>query len=389
MNYSYFSNFLYINKYSRNFNNNYLDSFIKFSTFKDKSEVLLEYFDLEENSTKKNSEMEVYRYNYLKRLNFDNIDNIAKIADNYFFKYSFNDKEIVVLKYNNKENTLYEIEKTKTTFTNKIKNITIFNNLNNTYTIYICLSENKKIVIFNFHINSETLIKSKDEINKSETGYFNKAIQLSNEIVAATNNLFLIDIWIKDKKNETGYSYLTRILTKESSITDILSINSDYFITSHIYGKLSFYDIKSLSLIKIINKIDCLSTSNTLLKFGDLYIIVNCVKGFTIISIKTKEVVQFIQDYYDSYNKKEFFLNSNNNIYIMYVGKIDFINDSDSDVNVSYERILSVFVLKFMDTSFQPLEKYEKIKVNDELHLICVNDQKFMLSGKNVYLIDE
>ena len=307
MNYSYFSNFLYINKYSNNFNNIYLDSFMKISSFKEKSEKLFEYFELQDSSAQNDSEMEVHKNIDLKPLNFKNIDNIINITDNYFFKYSFDDKEIVILKYNNKENKLDEIEKTKITFIKEISNITVFNNLNNTYTIYACLSNNNKIIIFNFDINSETLIQSKNEIIKSDIGYFQKAIKLSNGMIATSNNIIGIDIWIKDKKNETGYSHLARIIPKELFIADILSVNKDYFISSHLSGNLSFYEIKSFSLIKILNKINCLTKPNSLLKFRNLYIIVNCVKGFSIISIKTKEVVQFIQDFFDSYNKKEFF----------------------------------------------------------------------------------
>ena len=69
--------------------------------------------------------------------------------------------------------------------------------------------------------------------------------------------------------------------------------------------------------------------------------------------------------------------------------KNDSDSDSDADIKIIYKRIFNVFVLKFMDTSFQPLEKYENIKVNDDLHLICVNNQKFMFSGKKIYLLEE
>ena len=190
----------------------------------------------------------------------------------------------------------------------------------------------------------------------------------------------------KDKGSNTGYSHLTEIVTKEY-ITDILSVNSDYFITSHYFGKnINFYNIETLSLEKSLNKINCLSTPNTLLKFDNLYIIVNCVKGLSIISIKTKEVVQFIQDYLFVYNEKELFLNTNNDIYIIYQEIIDDNSEYDSSENI--QKIINIVALKFLD-SFEPFKVYVKIKVKGDLHLICVNDEKIMLSGKKIYSFDK
>ena len=48
INYSYFDNFNYLNKYSKNFNNEYLNIFAKSSTFEEKSKKLFEYFLQEE-----------------------------------------------------------------------------------------------------------------------------------------------------------------------------------------------------------------------------------------------------------------------------------------------------------------------------------------------------
>ena len=48
INYSYFENFNYLNEYSKNFNNEYLDKFVKRKTFEEKSEMLFEYILQEE-----------------------------------------------------------------------------------------------------------------------------------------------------------------------------------------------------------------------------------------------------------------------------------------------------------------------------------------------------
>ena len=386
INYSYFSNFIYLNKYTKNFNNEYLDNFMKSSTFKEKGNILLDYLSLEELESKKIPDIKVHTNINLECSNFMNIDNIAKITDNYFFKHSFDDKEIVVLNYNEKENTFYEIQKTKDIFIYKIYNVTVIDNLDKTYTIYVCLSNNKKIIIYNFDLSSQNLIKSNDKIIKLGIGHFKKVIQLSNEIIATSDSNYGIDVWKKDKGSNTGYSHLTEIVTKEY-ITDILSVNSDYFITSHYFGKnINFYNIETLSLEKSLNKINCLPTPNTLLKFDNLYIIVNCAKGLSVISIKTKEVVQFIQEYLFAYNEKELFLNSNNDIYIIYQEIIDDNSESDNSENI--QKIINIVALKFLD-SFEPFKVYVKIKVKGDLHLICVNDEKIMLLGKKIYSFDK
>ena len=386
INYSYFSNFIYLNKYTKNFNNECLDNFMKSSTFKEKGNILLDYLSLEELESKKIPDIKVHTNINLECSNFMNIDNIAKITDNYFFKHSFDDKEIVVLNYNEKENTFYEIQKTKDIFIYKIYNVTVIDNLDKTYTIYVCLSNNKKIIIYNFDLSSQNLIKSNDKIIKLGIGHFKKVIQLSNEIIATSDSNYGIDVWKKDKGSNTGYSHLTEIVTKEY-ITDILSVNSDYFITSHYFGKnINFYNIETLSLEKSLNKINCLPTPNTFLKFDNLYIIVNCAKGYPIISIKTKEVVQFIQDYLFVYNEKELFLNTNNDIYIIYQEIIDDNSEYDSSENI--QKIINIVALKFLD-SFEPFKVYVKIKVKGDLHLICVNDEKIMLSGKKIYSFDK
>ena len=71
---------------------------------------------------------------------------------------------------------------------------------------------------------------SKDKISKSGDEVFKKAIQLPNGYVI-TYDYDGIDIWIKDQLNDDGYSHLKNIIL-ENHITDILSVNSEYFVSS-------------------------------------------------------------------------------------------------------------------------------------------------------------
>ena len=263
----------------------------------------------------------------------------------------------------------------------------MYDNLDNIYKIYACLNNKKRVAIFNFDLNNCKLEKSDIlEITKSTEiiksgfgfGHFKKAIQLPNELVATSDDDNEIDIWIKDKENDDGYTHLNNIIL-DYDIADILSVNSEYFISSHCNEKkINYYDIESLSIKKSLDNIDCLSTQDSLLLFNVQYIIINCKKGFTLIYIKTKELVQYIEDYIDKYETKEFFLNFYGNIIIMYVNSE---NNNNKEINI--------FNAKFTDSSFQIVEKFTKKFITSEtLHLTCIDEDNLMLWDKKIYLLE-
>ena len=247
INYSYFSNFSYLNKYTKSFNNEYLDNFSKSSIFEEKGRILFEYIVHEKNKLHKMvPEVEINNSNRLIDCNILNNNIIAKITDNYFFKYSKREEKVKLVKYKVKDNKIIENIKSEKSFISEIYSVSVFDNLDNTYTIYACLSNKKIVNIFSFDLENYVLSKSKDKISKPESGHFKKAIQLPNEVVVTSDDDYIIDIWIKDQENENGYSHLNNILL-ENDITDILSVNSEYFISSNNYDRqIYFYDIKSL-----------------------------------------------------------------------------------------------------------------------------------------------
>ena len=289
INYSYFDNFNYLNKYSKNFNNEYLNIFAKSSTFEEKSKKLFEYF-LQEEKKKHigKSGLKIKNKNILNCGKF-NYKNITRITDNYFFT---NSKEnVLLIKYEIKKDKLIKKVKAKRAFLSKIYSVSIFHNLDNNYTIYACLSDNKKVVIFDIDLVNRILSIKDNEISKPGSGNFLKAIELNKDLIATSDNDFIIDIWIKDQENNNGYSHINNIKL-ESNISNILSVNSEYFISSHRQKRLiNFYDIKSLSIEKSLNNINCTKGQDSLLLFDNKYIIINCLKGFAFISIKTKELV--------------------------------------------------------------------------------------------------
>ena len=390
INYSYFTNFSYLNKYSKCFNNEYLDNFSKSSTFEDKGKLLFEYLIHEKNKLLKSEpEIEIYNNNILRNCNIINNSIIVKISDNYFFKYSEIERKVKIVKYKVKDNKIIEDIKAEKTFSSRIYDVSIFNNLDNTYTIYACLSNNKTITVFNFDSENCVLSNSEDKIYKPENGHFKKIIQLPHELVVTSDDDYYIDIWIKEQETGEKYSYLKDIKLKHD-ISDILFVNSEYFISSQNYDKkIYFYDIKSLSIEKSLNNIDCLATQNSLFVFNDEYIIISCEKGFALIYIKTKEFVQYIEDYINKYEKKELYLDSNNVIYIKYFysykeGESD---NSDDDVYTIINEI-EIFTVIFINFSFQIIKKYENIHPKGNLHLTCINHNNLMLWDKKVYLLE-
>ena len=279
--------------------------------------------------------------------------------------------------------------KAKTAFLPKIYSVSVFHNSDNNYTIYACLSDNKKVAIFDIDLSSQILSLNNNEISKPGSGHFLKAIKLNNELVATSDNDNIIDIWIKDQENDKGYSHINNIIFN-NEVSNILSVNSEYFISSHREKKvINFYDIQSLSIVKSLKKIESIKGQDSLLLYDNKYIIINCYKGFAIVYVKTKELVQFIEDFLGlKYGKKEFILNSkNSSIYIIYKNDEED-DDSESDcVRIKKQYEIKIFVLKYIDGSFQIVEEYEKFENRENLHLSYIDDDRLLLFDKNIYML--
>ena len=386
INYAYYSNFHYLNRYSNKFNNDYFDNFLKCFTFQERTKILFDYFSKEDKSSNiiPKTDYSLRKYN----LYSDII--LSKISDNYYLKYSKQEKTIEVLKLNTKDDNLINLKQSTRHFAEDIYNISIFDNKDQTYSIYICLSNLATIEIYKFNIVTGILTKSENEIEKNGIIRFKKVIQMNNDLIATADQNKGIDLWTKDKDSPHGFSVLLEIIVSDS-ITDILSVNNEYFISSHYStDKINFYDIKSLSIEKSLFNIDCIDNRNSLLLFKNGYILVNCINGIAMISIKTKEVIQDIKNFMGDYEKKEIFLCSNYNVCLMYLdeNQDDKGNESDeSEESEDEKKIMNIFVLKYIDFSFQLSEKMENIKGNNNLSLMCINNKNIILWGKSMMLI--
>ena len=309
------------------------------------------------------------------------------MTDNYFFIYY---KTIGgLIKFEMKEGKLKKDVKAISIDVGEIYSVSVLHYLDNYFRIYACLSNNKKVIIFDIDLKKEELRKNKNEISKPGSGHFIKTIEIFNELVATSDTDYIIDIWIKAQENNNDYFHINNIVL-ESDISNILSVNSEYFISSHsIKKQIYFYDIKSLSIEKSLDNIDCVSSQDSLLLYDDKYIIINCYKGIAIIYIKTKEFVQYIEDFINSeeYYRKEFILHSNNNIYVMYINRVieknSEANESFDNGDKKYE--IKLFVLKYIDYSFQIIEEFKIFEGEEDLHLTCINDNEQFLFSKSIY----
>jgi len=124
--------------------------------------------------------------------------------------------------------------------------------------------------------------------------------------------------------------------------------------------------------------------------FNKDFIVVNCIKGFSIISVKTKEAIQYIENFC-SLNDKEFF-NTNQYICILYSGEYneensDIDEDEDDDrYNIKRDKIvMKIYILKFNEVDFQLVEKFEKTNIEKKMNLMCLDDKMIILWDKIIY----
>ena len=390
-NYSYFYNLNYIYDYIDEFNNDYLDRFFNQYNFDEKSKILLEYFnDLEKKEkekTKLKTNVEYYGDDCLDKIYSLNKCKFTKITDNYIFLY--NHKEIKVAKYDDKSQEIQILTNTILTNKNQIKYVSVHDNKNQTYTIYACLTYQNEVRIFNFDLNSGVLEKCEDKIYKFKH-HFNSAIQLTNDLVATTNKEEdQIDIWIKDTESITGFTCLNEI-ELNTEITSILPVDNEIFIL-FFYGdnEINFYDIKSLSVIKSLNDIDFIDDKNFFLLFKNQYLMICLRKGFYIISIKTKEIVQYIEDYRYYFSKKQILLSSNDTVYLAYIQEKKNNSEDSDESSENMEIEFNIYLLSYTDVGFHATDEYLNIKVNEPTKLMLINDKELLFCNTGLFLLNE
>ena len=130
--------------------------------------------------------------------------------------------------------------------------------------------------------------ESIEEINDEDESniHFNKCIEITTGCLATSDN-DMINIWIKNDDFANSYTSISTLMVNTATY-DLLLLNNESFISSQPNERtITFIEIKSLSTGSSLTNIDCIKSINSLFLFRN-YILVNCIKGIALISIKEK-----------------------------------------------------------------------------------------------------
>ena len=261
VNYSYFSNFYYLEEYINDINNEYLEKFNNSYNLKAETNSLIDLFCSNE---KDNIEIiEKKKLNSIDILINDEM--IIKKFNNRNIFINYND--IIALSYyNNEKKKLFVNISLNEKIIDKIYSVSFSINKDQ---IYACLL-NKKIVLI-FNIYEGTIVKSNQKIvdqpKKSNT-HFNKCIQINDTYIATADNSF-IKIWEPKifGKNTKNYSNV-KVFEIYESTSDLLLIENDFFISYQPVNQtitfINNHTFFSYNEDKIIPNIDCSNTENCL-----------------------------------------------------------------------------------------------------------------------------
>ena len=305
-NYTYYLNFN--NFYEYNLNDNEIkkaESLIKNNNFENFKEILSEIIEV--NYNKKHKKIKKLKSHELNMSVLNDIKKLEIIDEKHIFAYS---EDSVKLLFVNEDYELSILENTEINFEFEIESATVSQKNNR---IYVCLSDRKIINIFNYDIVNGIMEQNNKEIkyeNNNDENHFIKCIELENCHLAVAESDKRISLWNLDKYTNVG------IIDINYDISNILSINSDYFISSQPTDKsIIFYNIKDLKQKKIKN---IESSDNTYsLTSNKNYILVCGDDGIYILSVKYQELIQYFGIFEDNPSDGCIKIDENNQIYYL------------------------------------------------------------------------
>ena len=302
-NYAYYSNFNIIKNYLNSFNEENKDLFNSCHKFEKQTKILMNFF-------KKMDKNMPIKYE-IKYYPIEENTIVTKLNENFFIEYRYNYDKIYLHNYINKKVKVINHNEQIFSLFNSIKN----------KQVYACLSDTKKIIFFDYNLEKGWIKLSKNEIedNIDINNNFNKCIDISDDYLASSDEVSIC-IWGKEKlrKEKKGQKYeyriINRIMLNEKTI-DLLFINNEYFISAQPdNNSITYINTNSLEIDKIILNIDCTDSTDCLYLLKN-QIIIKCFKGIAIISVKTKELIQYIKMTKNCLQKKLFY--DENSVFIL------------------------------------------------------------------------
>ena len=374
LNYTYFNLFHSLNNYINNKNNDIFEK-LKTRNFDVQKDTIFEILDSNKNDYYYKKEIKKWN---LKSYHSINNGIIEKLNNSLFFEYykKGSENKIYISKYDKKTDKIKYL--LQSTFNEKVYSISISNENNQ---IYTCLSDKKIVKIIDYNLNKQVFTYNKNIIDDTNDilFHFNKCINISKDLLSTADDRNII-IWNKANTTPNNYNKNKTIQIYEKT-SDLLLVNDEYFISSQPnIETITIIDIKSLTPEKYIPNIDCINSLNCFLLFKN-YIIINCKKGIALLSIKTKEISQYFENFIGIYENKQIFLDNTNNICIM----------SQNEKNNFEGYYITIKKLRKNDGLLEVFEDFGVIESDEEISkIICLNERDLLFKGdNNVYLLKE
>ena len=378
MNYTYFQNFDYINKNVESKSNNQnLIKFFNCENFEKQTEILIEVFKLMGKKKLKEKKPTKVKGQICTINNNINYKIVLKTFDQYFIYHDYSN--IYFSFYDNSNKKIINVE--CITSNSDLYSISI-SSIKDKNKLFICFLNSKKILIIDYNYNNGKFKTTKKEINNNiifnSEQHFYKCIQLNNKNIAASDNNQII-IW-----TENEYNYIQNNIQIFSKSIDLLLIDDGNFISSQPNEKtLTIYDANNYEQVKIIKNIDCINNVNCFFKLNEKYIIINCNNGIAILSIKTKDIIQYVENINTSFQK--ICCDNKENIYILNNGENKNVNNNNfnslfsSSLNLTYK----IQIAKIIDGSFKLIKEYDEFFLNENNIEITFLDERYLFLWRN------
>ena len=350
-NYAYYSNFHHIKEFFYKFYNENKDLFNSCYQFEKQTKIIIDFF----NKMKKNKPPK-YEIKYYP---VEENGVITKLNDNYFVEYSCDADKIYLHNYYLKK-TVGEIHFKESIFS-------FFNSIKNKQ-IYACLADGKRINFIDYNLEEGWIKLSKNEIedNVDTDDNYNKCIDISDDYLAACDDVGIC-VWgkyIKKEKKEQKIEFkIINRIKLNTKTSDLLFINNEYFISAQPdNNSITFININSIEIDKIIPKIDCTDSVDCLSLFKN-QIIIKCSKGIAILYVNTKELIQYIRLSPNCMIKKLCY--DDNSIFILNKYK--------------YKSRMIIIEYKMVDNCLVPYLKYPNLTLYEDNVDIFVMNKKYLI----------
>ena len=384
----HFTNYIYYKNYN-NFNNDifiinnkYLNNFKKSLEFEPQTKNIFEALFYNKTKTEEKSG--------ILKLEGDLESGLVTNLDEENFIIHYDRSQYFDMNYYNNENRhICYYKDTRVDIKDKIFSIS-FSKVKNK--VYVCLKAQKKIKIYDF-IKDENdkekkeLKECNEEIKDPNNldGHYNKCIYLNNDYLAVADD-DKISIWHENINEFANYYSNISNIDISAETDDLILVNNNYFCGSQSSKhSIIFFDANNFIKEKSVFKINCINSFNCLFLIK-YYVIVNCIDGIAILSSKTKQLVQFIENFNENKYKK--LCVGNGNLYILdYNFNLLIIKMKLYDGTFIVDEKYNLFS-KENDKDDYSLKKLVELYNSNKLGILFTNNA-IVVFEKNIYILKE